>query len=45
MKTLLEKFERMVVRILEALDIEQGNADTVSGLNTDAHHTLIDPCW
>ena len=56
MKTLIEKFERLVATILEALDTEQGNGDRVSPsqddqcardfeLNTDAHHTLIEPCW
>ena len=45
MKMLIEKFERMIEIILEALDTEQANTDPVSGLNTDAHHTLIDPCW
>ena len=56
MKTLIEKFERLVATILEALDTEQGNGDRVSQsqdgqcardleLNTDAHHTLIEPCW
>lgn len=45
MKMLIEKFERMIEIILEALDTEQVTGDAVSGLNTDAHHTLIDPCW
>ena len=56
MKTLIEKFERLVATILEALDTEQGNGDRVSQsqdgqcardfkLNTDAHHTLLEPCW
>ncbi len=48
MKTLIEKFERLVATILEALDTEQGNGDQdgqCAELNTDAHHTLIEPCW
>jgi hypothetical protein len=56
MKTLMEKVERMVATILEALDTEQGSSDVVSPsqddrcirdceLKTDAHHTLIEPCW
>jgi hypothetical protein len=51
MKTLIEKVERMVATILEALDTEQGSSDVVSPsqddyeLKADAHHTLIEPCW
>ena len=45
MKMLIEKFERMIEIVLEALDTEQVTADTVSELNTDAHHTLMEPCW
>jgi hypothetical protein len=56
MKTLMEKVERMIATILEALDMEQGSSDVVSlsqddryirsgELKTEAHHTLIEPCW
>ena len=54
MKMLIEKFELLVATILEALDTENGDRVSPSQdgqsardfeLNTDAHHTLIEPCW
>lgn len=56
MKRLIEKVERMVATILEALETEQGSSDLVLAsqddrcitereLKSDAHHTLIEPCW
>ena len=57
MKTLIEKAERIIARILEAMDNEQGNAETSSApsqddesarhfeLNAAAHHPLIELCW
>jgi hypothetical protein len=56
MKTLIEKAERIIARILEAMDNEQGNAETSAPsqddesarhfeLNAAAHHPLIELCW
>ena len=57
MRTLIEKAERIIAKILEAMDSEQGNVDSFSApsqdderathfeLNTAAHHTLIELCW
>ena len=54
MRTLIEKVERIIARILEAMDSEQGNVDSSSAqdeerarhfeLNGAAHHTLIELC-
>ena len=54
MKTLIEKLHRLGTTIIEALDTEQGTANPTEAtqddqggrsfeLNTDAHHTLIEP--
>ena len=57
MRTLIEKAERLIARILEAMDNEQGNVDSSSASfqdsersshfepNAAAHHTLIELCW
>ena len=56
MKTLIEKLQRLGTTIIEALDTEQGTSNPTEAtqddqgarsfeLNTDAHHTLIEPCW
>jgi len=56
METLIEKLQRLGATIIETLDTEQGTANPIEGtqddqcarsfeLNTDAHHTLIEPCW
>jgi hypothetical protein len=49
MRTLIEKAERMIARILEAMYSEQGNVDSSSTLSQDDeradHHTLIELCW
>jgi hypothetical protein len=57
MRTLIEKAERLIAKILEAMDNEQGNVDSSSAPfqddessrhfepNAAAHHTLIELCW
>jgi hypothetical protein len=56
METLIQKVEQMAATLLEAMNVEQGNSDTGSDLqederlsdyelDTEAHHSLIEPCW
>ena len=57
MKTLIEKAEQVIARILEAMYSEQGTLDSSSTLSQDDerarqlelhaadHHTLIELCW
>ena len=56
METLIDKLQRLGATIIETLDTEQGSATPIEAsqddqsarsfeLNTDAHHTLIEPCW
>ena len=57
MRTLIEKAERLIARMLEAMDSEQGNVDSSSTPSQDderashfelvaaANHTLIELCW
>ena len=54
METLIEKLQRLGATIIETWDTEQGTPIEATQddqgarsleLNTDAHHTLIEPCW
>ena len=57
MRTLIEKAERIIAKILEAMDSEQGDVETSSAPSQDhegpghfeleaaVHHTLIELCW
>ncbi len=57
MQILAEQIEKVLTRVLEAMDTEADRSDrdaleaneyegtSSSELGSDSHHTLIEPCW